>query len=75
MLNDDLITHLFNRFGLSLETGLKLWSNQIIILVLDDLLHARRDDGWKGLAHDNDSFYESSTLKQGFILPGVEESH
>jgi len=45
MLNDDLITHLFNRFGLSLETGLKLWSNQIIILVLDDLLHARRDDG------------------------------
>jgi len=34
MLNDDLITHLFNWFRLSLETNLKLWSNQIIIHVL-----------------------------------------
>jgi len=34
ILNDDLITHLFNRFGLSWEIGLKLWSNQIITFVL-----------------------------------------
>jgi len=33
MLNDDLIIHLFNWFGLSWETGLKLWYNQIIMLV------------------------------------------
>jgi len=30
MLNDDLITHLINWFGLSWETGIKLWSNQVI---------------------------------------------
>jgi len=34
MLNDDMITHLFNWFGLSWKTDLKLWYNQIIILVL-----------------------------------------
>jgi len=34
MINDDLITHLFNAFGLSWETDLKLWFNQIMILVL-----------------------------------------
>jgi len=34
MFNDNLITNLFNWFRLSWEIGLKLRSNQIIILVL-----------------------------------------
>jgi len=34
MLNYDLITHLFNWFGLGWKTSLKLWSNQIIIPIL-----------------------------------------
>jgi len=68
MLNDDLITHLFNWFGLSW----KLWSNQIMIpmLVLSWYLG---DAKWKSLAHESKgSFNESCTLKQGFIQPGIE---
>ena len=43
LLNDDLITPLFNWFGLSWGTNLKLWSNQIIIHVLDAPWHTRVD--------------------------------
>jgi len=51
MLNDDLITHLFNWFVLSWEIGLKLWSNQIIIHVLDARWHTIVDAGGESLAH------------------------
>jgi len=51
MLNDDLIIHLFNWFGLIWETGLKLWSNQIIIPILVLILVARRDVGGEIPSH------------------------
>jgi len=34
MLDENFVSQLFNWFGLSLEASLKLWSNQIIIMVL-----------------------------------------
>jgi len=51
MLNDDFITHLFNWFRLSWKIGLKLWSNKIIIHVLDAPWHTRVDAEEESLAH------------------------
>jgi len=69
MLNDDLINHLFNWFGLSWETRLKLWSNQIIIplIVLSWYL--------EGMLWKQGFLQRILHIKAVIHLLGVEELH
>jgi len=70
MLNDNLILIYLT----GLDSVEKLVSNYDPIkssTYIDAYLSSQR----RCHAHGKDSFNESCTLKQGFIVPGIEESH